>query len=152
MDRVYILAGCQISGGRSNVGSNFPRKIGKGMPHILGFLEGGCRYFCDSGPNVGHSLYYSHCSIRKDSNILSYELLQVASTGIAGWLDPPTKWNPGSIPPRIDGPPVQWTQNRCCPMSVQCKYSCRYAFTMIGECDCKCNIKSYEGATVAPPN
>ena len=43
MDRVYILAGCQISGGRSKVGSNFPRKIGKGMPHILGFLERGCR-------------------------------------------------------------------------------------------------------------
>ena len=44
------VAGCQLSGGRSKVGSNyFPRKIGTGMPHILGFLERGCRFFCDTG-------------------------------------------------------------------------------------------------------
>ena len=33
--------GWQVSGGRSKVGSNFPRKIGTGMLYILGFLERG---------------------------------------------------------------------------------------------------------------
>ena len=46
--------GCQFSGGRSKGESRNPRKIGMGVPHILGLLNGGaknwgCRFFCDTG-------------------------------------------------------------------------------------------------------
>ena len=50
----YVLAqkhiighdwGCQVSQGRSKVGSCNPKKIGMGAPHIIGLLEQGCRFF-----------------------------------------------------------------------------------------------------------